>query len=97
MMQVEGVEEEEKINIFDQFIDVNIRKEDEVKKQLTEFYEQYKNSSTFIGEDVSYGSKNAFVDSLINSLYSCIHEDLEWGDETKFLALQALRILCREP
>jgi len=97
MMQVAAAEEEEKINIFDQFIDVNIRKEDEVKRQLTDFYEQYKNSSTFIGEDVSYGSKNAFVDSLINSLYSCIHEDLEWGDETKFLALQALRILCREP
>jgi len=97
MMQVAAAEEEEKINIFDQFIDVNIRKEDEVKRQLTDFYEQYKNSSTFIGEDISYGSKNAFVDSLINSLYSCIHEDLEWGDETKFLALQALRILCREP
>lgn len=96
-MQVAAAEEEEKINIFDQFIDVNIRKEDEVKRQLTDFYEQYKNSSTFIGEDISYGSKNAFVDSLINSLYSCIHEDLEWGDETKFLALQALRILCREP
>lgn len=96
-MQVAAAEEEEKINIFDQFIDVNIRKEDEVKRQLTDFYEQYKNSSTFIGEDISYGSKNAFVDSLINSLYSCIHEDLECGDETKFLALQALRILCREP
>jgi len=97
MMQVAAVEEEENITIFDKFIDVNIRKEEEVKKQLTEFFNQYQNSSTFIGPDVSYGSKNAFVDSLINCLYSCIHEDLEWGDETKFLALQALRILCREP
>jgi len=89
--------EEEDINIIEKFIDVNIRKEDEVKSQLKEFYSQYQNSSTFIGPGVSSGSKNAFVDSLINSLYSCIHEDLEWGDETKFLALQALRILCREP
>jgi len=94
---VEITEEEEIINIFDKFIDVNVRKEDEVNSQLTEFYEQYKDSSTFISEEVSSGAKTAFVDSLIDSLSSCIHDDLEWSDETKFLALQALRILCREP
>jgi len=88
---------EEEINIIEKFIDVNVRKEDEVNSQLTEFYEKYKDSSTFIGKDVSSGAKTAFVDSLIDSLSSCIHEDLEWSNETKFLALQALRILCREP
>jgi len=95
MMQADA--EEENINIIEKFIDVNIRKEDEVNSQLTEFYEQYKNSSTFIGPEVSSGAKTAFVDSLIDSLSSCIHDDLEWSDKTKFLALQALRILCREP
>jgi len=95
MMQADA--EEENINIIEKFIDVNVRKENEVNSRLTEFYETYKNSSTFIGPEVTSGAKTAFVDSLIDSLSSCIHNELEWSDKTKFLALQALRILCREP
>jgi len=94
---IQAASEEENINIIEKFIDVNVRKENEVNSQLTEFYETYKNSSTFIGPEVTSGAKTAFVDSLIDSLSSCIHNELEWSDKTKFLALQALRILCREP
>jgi hypothetical protein len=94
---IQAATEEDNNNIIEKFIDVNVRKENEVNSRLTEFYETYKNSSTFIGPEVTSGAKTAFVDSLIDSLSSCIHNELEWSDKTKFLALQALRILCREP